>query len=112
MTHYTSSAYAELEAVLRAEPLDFVQLNYSVMDRAAEQRLLPLALDRRVAVLANLPLRERIGAAAPLASRPLPEVGRRYCVHELGETAAQVRRQPPGGDLCDPRHVPSRAHGG
>jgi diketogulonate reductase-like aldo/keto reductase len=52
VTHYTSSAYAELEAVLRAEPLDFVQLNYSVMDRAAEQRLLPLALERRVAVLA------------------------------------------------------------
>ena len=73
VTHYTSSAYAELEAVLRAEPLDFVQLNYSVMDRAAEQRLLPLALDRRVAVLANLPLASgsALRAAAP---RPLPEV--------------------------------------
>ena len=56
VTHYTSSAYADLEAVLRAEPLDFVQPNYSVIDRAAEQRLLPLALQRRVAVLANLPL--------------------------------------------------------
>lgn len=56
VTHYTASAYAELEAVLRAEPLDFVQLNYSVADRAAEQRLLPLAADRGIAVLANVPL--------------------------------------------------------
>jgi diketogulonate reductase-like aldo/keto reductase len=73
VTHYTASAYAELEAVLRAEPLDFVQLNYSVMDRAAEQRLLPLALERRVAVLANLPLASG-SALRPVASRPLPGV--------------------------------------
>ncbi len=56
VTHYTSSAYADLEAVLRAEPLDFVQLNCSVADRTAEQRLLPLAMERGVAVLINLPL--------------------------------------------------------
>ena len=73
VTHYTSSAYAELEAVLRAEPLDFVQLNYSVMDRAAERRLLPLALERRVAVLANLPLASG-SALRAVVSRPLPEV--------------------------------------
>jgi diketogulonate reductase-like aldo/keto reductase len=73
VTHYTSSAYAELEAVLRAEPLDFVQLNYSVLDRAAEKRLLPLALERRVAVLANLPLASG-SALRSVASRPLPGV--------------------------------------
>ena len=111
VTHYTSSAYAELETVLRAEPLDFVQLNYSVMDRAAEQRLLPLALERRVAVLANLPLASG-SALRAVVSRPLPDGGRRARMHELGAAAAQVRRQPPGGDLCDPRHFPARAHGG
>ena len=42
ITHYTASAFADLEAVMRAEPLDFVQLNYSAADRAAERRLLPL----------------------------------------------------------------------
>src|ERR1041384_5241962 len=41
ITHYTSSAFADLEAVMRSEPLDFVQLNYSASDRAAERRLLP-----------------------------------------------------------------------
>jgi diketogulonate reductase-like aldo/keto reductase len=73
VTHYTSSAYPELEAVLRAEPLDFLQLNYSVADRAAEQRLLPLALERRVAVLANLPLASGAVLRA-VAARPLPAV--------------------------------------
>ena len=56
VTHYTSSAYADLETVLRSEALDFVQLNYSIADRSAEQRLLPLAAERGVAVIANLPL--------------------------------------------------------
>src|SRR5262245_11572726 len=35
ITHYTSSAFADLETVMRAEPIDFVQLNYSAVDRAA-----------------------------------------------------------------------------
>jgi diketogulonate reductase-like aldo/keto reductase len=55
ITHYTSSAYGELEKIMRAESLDFVQLNYSLDDREAERRLLPLAAERGMAVLVNLP---------------------------------------------------------
>ena len=55
VTHYTPSAFAELEAVLRSETLDFVQLNYAVSDRAAEKALLPLAKDKGIAVLVNRP---------------------------------------------------------
>ena len=55
VTHYTDSAHAELEQVLRTEPLDFLQCNYSITDRHADQRLLPLAAERGVAVLVNLP---------------------------------------------------------
>jgi len=58
VTHYTSSAYDELERVLRAEALDFVQVNYSLGEREAERRILPLARDRGVAVLANRPFAE------------------------------------------------------
>jgi diketogulonate reductase-like aldo/keto reductase len=58
VTHYTSSAYDELERVLRAETLDFVQVNYSLGEREAERRILPLTRDRRVAVLANRPFAE------------------------------------------------------
>lgn len=56
ITHYTAAAYAEVEAVLRSERLDFLQINYSADARTAAQRLLPLAQERGVAVLVNRPL--------------------------------------------------------
>lgn len=55
ISHYTAPAYAEVEAVLRGEPLDFLQINYSVQEREAERRLLPVAAERGVAVLVNRP---------------------------------------------------------
>jgi diketogulonate reductase-like aldo/keto reductase len=55
VTHYTPGAFDELEAVMRAEPLDFVQLNYALDERDAEARLLPLAAERGIAVLVNRP---------------------------------------------------------
>jgi diketogulonate reductase-like aldo/keto reductase len=56
ITHYTTSALGDLAAVIRTEPIDFVQLAYSIDVRAAETSLLPLAAERGVAVLVNRPL--------------------------------------------------------
>jgi diketogulonate reductase-like aldo/keto reductase len=71
VTHYTASAFDELERVLRAEPLDFVQVNYSLGERDAERRILPLARDRGIAVLINRPFTEgRLFAS--VRGRPLP----------------------------------------
>jgi diketogulonate reductase-like aldo/keto reductase len=58
VTHYTASAYDELERVLRSEPLDFVQVNYSLGEREAERRILPLAREHGIAVLVNRPFSE------------------------------------------------------
>jgi diketogulonate reductase-like aldo/keto reductase len=58
VTHYTSSAYDELERALRSETLDFVQVNYSLGERDAERRILPLARERGIAVLVNRPFAE------------------------------------------------------
>ena len=55
ITHYNSSAFDEVEKVLRGEKVDFLQINYSIMEREAEQRILPLAQDRQVAVIINRP---------------------------------------------------------
>jgi diketogulonate reductase-like aldo/keto reductase len=55
VSHWNESAYADLEKTLRKEELDFVQLNYSIVEREAEKVLLPLAQDRGVAVLVNRP---------------------------------------------------------
>jgi aryl-alcohol dehydrogenase-like predicted oxidoreductase len=71
MTHYTDSAHPELERVMRAETLDFVQFNYSIADRNAERRLLPLAAERGIAVLINLPFGGGKVLTA-LRQRPLP----------------------------------------
>jgi diketogulonate reductase-like aldo/keto reductase len=58
ITHYTSSAYAEVERWLKTRAYDFLQINYSLAEREAEQRLLPLAQDRKIAVIANRPFAE------------------------------------------------------
>lgn len=55
ITHYTESAFDDLADLIETEDLDFVQLNYSIAGRAAEKRLLPLARERRVAVIVNQP---------------------------------------------------------
>ncbi len=63
--------HAEFERVMRSQPLDFVQLTYNILDRDAEQRLLPLARERGIAVLANRPFQE--GALLRRLQRaPLP----------------------------------------
>ena len=63
--------HREFEQIMRTQPLDFVQLSYNLLDREAEQRLLPLALERRIAVIVNRPFRE--GALLKVLQRhPLP----------------------------------------
>ncbi len=53
ITHYRVSEHDDLAAVIEAERPDFVQVNFSIATRAAEERLLPLAADRGVAVIIN-----------------------------------------------------------
>jgi len=55
ITHYEAGAFADVEKIMRSEKLDFVQINYSLMEREAEERLLPLAQERGVAVIVNRP---------------------------------------------------------
>lgn len=50
--------HAEIEQIIRTQPIDFVQLSYNLLDREVEQRILPLAQQRRVAVIVNRPFRE------------------------------------------------------
>jgi len=56
VTATRTSQHAEVEALMRRAPLDFVQVNYSLQERGAEARLLPLAQERGIAVLASRPL--------------------------------------------------------
>jgi aryl-alcohol dehydrogenase-like predicted oxidoreductase len=97
VTHYTSSAYGQLEAVMREHALDFIQINYSIDEREAEGRQ---------------PAFRRWWAAGQVAQPATAGVGSRTGLRELGAGAAQVRPRPPGGDLRHPGHRQGRAHGG
>jgi diketogulonate reductase-like aldo/keto reductase len=71
ITHYAASAYAEVERWLRTGEYDFLQINYSLGEREAGQRLLPLAREMKVAVIANRPFQE--GALfGHVKGKPLP----------------------------------------
>lgn len=65
-------SHGDLEAVMKSEPLDFVQFTYNILDRAVEERLLPLAADRGQAVLINRPFR-RGSLIDRFAKHPLPD---------------------------------------
>ena len=63
--------HGDIESVMAEHPVDFVQLTYNVLDRRAERRLLPLAAERGIAVIANRPFR-RGDLFTHFESRPLP----------------------------------------
>jgi aryl-alcohol dehydrogenase-like predicted oxidoreductase len=64
--------FGELESIMRSEPIDFIGTDYSVGDRRLEEKILPLAQERKIAVMAYFPFdRSRIFERA--SSRPLPE---------------------------------------
>jgi diketogulonate reductase-like aldo/keto reductase len=48
----------EIERIMATQPIDFVQITYNIIDREVESRILPLARERGIAVIANRPFRE------------------------------------------------------
>jgi len=65
--------YEEMLRVMRAHKLDFIQVDYSIGNRSAEEKILPLAQERGIAVLANVPLGGRRGSLiSGLGDKPLP----------------------------------------
>jgi len=71
ITHYVSSAFDEMERIVRAEKPDFVQLPYSVGMRDAEKRLLPACAEMKAAVIVDRPF-EGGSSFREVAKRPLP----------------------------------------
>ena len=64
--------HSELASIMREKELDFVQFTYNVLDREAEEVLLPLAADRGIAVIINRPF-QRGGLFDYVGNRPLPD---------------------------------------
>jgi aryl-alcohol dehydrogenase-like predicted oxidoreductase len=84
VTHYESSAFGEVEKILRNEKLDSVQINYSIAEREADQRILPLAQERGVAVIVNRPF----GGGdlfSRVRSKPLPDWAAEFDCHSWAQ---------------------------
>ena len=109
VTHYTSSAYRELEAVLKSEPLDFVQVNYAWDDRDAEARILPLAAERGVAVLVNRPFGGG-DLLRRLRDQPLPSWATAIGATTWSQVLLKFVLSHPARDLRDPGHRQPAAH--
>ncbi|MCJ7628535.1 MAG: aldo/keto reductase [Longimicrobiales bacterium] len=74
VTTSSTGAHEALMDIMRREPLDFVQVNYSIGARDAGDTVLPLALDRGIAVMLNVPFGGRRGSVfGLLADKELPE---------------------------------------
>jgi aryl-alcohol dehydrogenase-like predicted oxidoreductase len=84
ITHYEAGAFPDVEKIMRSEKLDFVQINYSLMERDAEARVLPLAQERGVAVIVNRPF----GAGDlfdKVRSKPLPDWAAEFDCHSWAQ---------------------------
>lgn len=80
VTHYQASAHDELQRVLASQPaFDFLQVNYSLAEPDAEQRLLPFCRERGIAVLVNRPFAEGV-LFERVRGKPVPA----WAVAELG----------------------------
>jgi len=77
-------SHRELESILRQEPFDFVQLSYNIEDRSVEERLLPLAADRGIAVLVNRPY-QRGSLFRTAKGKPLPDWATEFDCHSWGQ---------------------------
>jgi diketogulonate reductase-like aldo/keto reductase len=84
ITHYASSAYDEVAKLLRSEKLDFVQINYSLLEREAEKQILPLARDRGVAVIVNRPFGGG-NLFARVRQKPLPDWAAEFDCHSWAQ---------------------------
>ena len=77
----TEQLFPQVEAIMRNEPIDFIGINYDVGNRKAEETLLPLAMERKIAVMAFFPFANNFGASCTggtslftrAGTKPLPE---------------------------------------
>ena len=72
ITHYESGALSEIEKLMRSQKFDFLQINYSLMEPEADERVLRLAQERGVAVIANRPFGSG-DLFGKVRSKPLPD---------------------------------------
>ena len=84
ITHYKSSAFKEMEDIIKKEPIDFAQFNYSIGERDAEERLLPICQEFGVATIINRPfMRGKLFRS--FKNQTLPDWCKDYDINSWGQ---------------------------
>jgi aryl-alcohol dehydrogenase-like predicted oxidoreductase len=77
ITTTSDSQYGLLESVMRNEPLDFIGIDYAADNRGVEDKILPLAQERKIGVLVYAPF-GRTSLFSRAANTPLPEFAKEF----------------------------------
>ena len=103
VTHYENDYHDVLAGWVERGGVDFVQVNYSIANRGAEERVFRVAADRGVGVLVNMPL-EKARLHKIVDGRALPDFAREIGGSKLGAVLSQICHEPSGrydGLVCD-----------
>jgi aryl-alcohol dehydrogenase-like predicted oxidoreductase len=116
ITTTSEDQYDELERVMRTTPIDFIGVDYAVDNRVVEQRILPLAQDRRIGVLVYLPF-GRTRMWNRIGTRPLPAWAAEFDAHTWAQFMLKyVVAHPAVTCACpgtgDPEHMVDNLGGG
>ena len=84
ITHYTTGSYNALANIIKRDSIDFVQFNYSIVTREAENYLLPLASEKKVAVIINRPF-ESGELFSRLKGKSIPEWAKEFDCTSWGQ---------------------------
>jgi diketogulonate reductase-like aldo/keto reductase len=84
ITHSESRGFGEVERIMRTQKPDFVQINYSLVERGAAARILPLAQELHMAVIVNRPFGGG-GVLKSIASKPLPPWAAEFDCHSWAQ---------------------------
>lgn len=84
ITHYHSGAYDELERLMKTKQFDFVQFNYSISEREAEESVLPLAQETGTAVIINRPFAQA-SLFSRVRGREIPEWATEFDCRSWGQ---------------------------
>jgi len=107
VTSTVEQQYGELEAVMRSEPLDFIGIDYAVDNREVEQRILPLAQERGIAVMVYMPFgRRRLWNR--IGDRALPEWAKEFDAQSWAQFMIKYVASHPAVTVVTPATSKSR----
>ncbi len=116
LTHSEDKGHGEMEKAMKVHKPDFIQINYSLMDRAAANRILPLARDMGMGVLINRPFGGG-GIFQVISKKPLPTWAVEFDCHSWAAFLLKWIVSHPAVTCAipatnDPRHLEDNMGGG